>query len=324
VTERFKGSIIRPWRLIFQFIGVAFLLGQGFGIPPFGTSPLLRKLFLPNASCRYVDTAPTSCFYYQFQDGMTSGASTYYVDIIVVLLIIVLMVLLLGRIWCSWLCPFGLVQEGLAYLREKMNIRPFRLKWAHRELLRPVKYVILFLTVLLSIPIGVSGTGLLGCQSTLALPFCQVCPAKGFFTVSEQLLGLEPLGTVLPVLAIISLLLFLVSAFFIKMAFCRICPMGAFMALFSRFSLMYLEKDMEKCTKCRICLRVCPVDHDRVYEDMESVDVAGSDCTLCGRCVEMCPEEGCLSLSFGPKRIVSSRKPGRLGFLGMVHRKEGK
>jgi len=207
------------------------------------------------------------------------------------------------------------------WIREKLNIPPLRLKWSHRTVLRQVKYAILMFTVLLSVPIGISALGLSGCRSGLALPFCQVCPAKGFFIVTQQVFGLEPWSTALPAIAVISLLLFLVSSFFVKMAFCRICPMGAFMALFSRQSLLWLEKDPDKCTKCRICLRVCPVDHDRVYEDMESVDVAGSDCTLCGKCVEMCPEEGCLSLSYGPKRLITSRKPREMGLMSRIRGK---
>ncbi len=305
----FKGRNIRPWRLASQLLGVVFVLGTIIGIPTLGAFPFLRQIFLPNASCRYINSAPTSCYYYQVQDGLVQGASGFYLDLLILLLVVVIAIVLLGRFWCSWLCPFGAVQELLSWVRGLLRIPPLRLKWAHRVLLRRVKYTILFLTVIISLPIGISALGISQCQSTLALPFCQVCPAKGFFTVSQQVLGLEPWGTTLPILAIVSLLLFLVSSFFLRNAYCRICPMGGLMALFGRVSLPYLRKDPDKCTKCRVCLRVCPMDHDRVYEEMERMDVAGEDCTLCGRCVELCPEEGCLSLTYGPFDLVSSRRP---------------
>jgi len=320
LKENFKGRNIRPYRFLVQLMALGFILGHLFGIPPFGTYPLFRRIFLPNASCRYITSAPTSCYYYQLQDGFTQGYGDGYVNVIIMVLVVLLLIMLLGRAWCSWLCPFGLVQEGFMKLRELTGLPPYKLKWSQRVLLRRIKYAILFLTVLISIPIGINALGLGGCQSTLSLPFCQVCPAKGFFTVSQQVLGIEPWSTTLPWIAIVSLMLFTVSAFFIDMAFCRICPMGGVMAIMSRWSLLWLRKDPSKCTKCRICLRVCPLDHDRVYEDMEADDVAGEDCTLCGRCVEMCPEEGCLSFNYGPFRLKSSRKPRQVGLAGMVHR----
>ncbi|MFO8050446.1 MAG: 4Fe-4S binding protein [Thermoplasmatota archaeon] len=305
----YKGRSIRPVRFAVQSLAFAFVLGQIFGLPPFGTFPIFRRIFLPNASCRYINSAPTSCFFYQMQDGLTQGSYNYYADVLIMLLAVVVLIIVLGRIWCSWLCPFGMVQEFMGWLREKMGISPFRLKWSHRVLLRRVKYAIIFLTVLISIPIGISSLGLTPVQSDLALPFCQVCPAKGFFTFTQQVLGLEPWSTTLSIIAIASLLIFLISSFFIRMAFCRICPMGGFMSLFSGVSLIWLRKDPDKCTKCRACLRVCPLDHDRVYDDMESDDVAGEDCTLCCKCIEMCPEKDCLSLMFGPWRLVSSIRP---------------
>ncbi|MEA3560063.1 MAG: 4Fe-4S binding protein, partial [Candidatus Thermoplasmatota archaeon] len=279
---------------------------------------IFRRVFLPNASCRYINSAPTSCFYYQLQDGLTQGSYNYFVDVLIMLLVVIILIIVLGRIWCSWLCPFGMVQEFMGWLREKIGISQIRLKWSHRVLLRRVKYAIIFLTVIISVPIGISSLGLVGSQSTFALPFCQVCPAKGFFTMSQQILGLEPWTTTLPVLAIISLVLFLGTSFFLNMAFCRICPMGGFMALFSKLSLFWLRKDPDKCTECKVCLRVCPLDHDKVYEDMESDDVSGQDCTLCGKCVEMCPEKDCLSLMFGPFKLAGSKRPRDLGipFIG--------
>ncbi|MBN1539597.1 MAG: 4Fe-4S binding protein [Candidatus Thermoplasmatota archaeon] len=320
----YKGRNIRPYRFMVQMLGLAFIFGQMMGLPPFGTHPLLRRIFLPNASCRYINEAPTSCYYYQLQDGFTQGYSNAYIDVILMVLIVLLLIILLGRIWCSWLCPFGLVQEGLIKLRELTGLPPLRMKWRTRVILRRIKYAFLFFTVLLSVPIGISALGLGGCQSTLALPFCQVCPAKGFFTIAQQLIGLEPWSTTLPWLAVVSLVLFLVCSFFIDMAFCRICPMGGVMALMSRLSLPWLRKDPNKCTRCKVCLRVCPLDHDRVYEDMEADDVGSEDCILCGKCVEMCPEEGCLTMMYGPFSVKSSRRPRKIGLSGSQDRKKNR
>ncbi|MDG6224988.1 MAG: 4Fe-4S binding protein [Candidatus Thermoplasmatota archaeon] len=317
MSADYKGRNIRPLRVVFQLGAFAFFIGQLLGLPPFGTEPVLRRVFLPNAACRYMNTAPTSCFYYQLQDSLAHGASDLFASALIMLLVVILLVLVLGRTWCSWLCPFGFVQELFSDLRELVGIPFLRMGFASRVLLRRVKYAILILTVLITVPLGISALGLAGCTGALSLPFCQVCPAKGFFTIFQQILGLEPWSTRLPLLAWASLLIFLGTNVFMRMPFCRICPMGGLMALFAGGSMIYLKKDPDRCTKCRICLRVCPMDHDRVYEEMGRIDVGGEDCTLCARCVEMCPEEGCLSLAAGPFVLVTSRPPKKVG-LGRI------
>ena len=167
----FKGRRLRRWRLIAQIGAVVFLVGLAYGIPSFGSVPLLRYFFLPNASCRYINTAPTYCFFYSLQDGLTTGYAAFFIDVILILLIVTILILILGRLWCSWLCPFGLVQELLTDLRSALKIPPVRLKWSQKVILQQVKYAILFFTVLISVSIGISALGLTSYQSTLALPF---------------------------------------------------------------------------------------------------------------------------------------------------------
>lgn len=307
--KSFKGRWIRTYRIPVQVAVLVFLLGGLYGITSFGASPFVKRVFLPNAACRYIEPAPTYCFYYPLQDGLTTGFSGFFIDAVFLVLIVTVLILLLGRIWCSWVCPFGFVQELLSDLRNALNIPPLRLRWSHRALLRQAKYAILFFTVLISISIGISSLGLTGYQSAFALPFCQVCPAKGFFTLFQQLGGILPMTTALPLIAVFMLLFFLVTSFFTRMFWCRVCPMGGYMALFSTRSFMWLHKDADKCTKCRICLRICPMGHDKVFEHMKTGDVGGEDCTLCGKCIEMCPEDDCLSLNFMSRSLITSRKP---------------
>jgi len=304
-----KGVRIRVFRVIVQVGAIIFLLGGLYGIPTLGKTPFLRNIFLPNASCRYISTAPTYCFFYPLQESLTGGYTDYFIQSATIVIIVTIMILLLGRVWCSWLCPLGFAQELLSDLRDLMGIPPVRLKWSQRALLREVKYAILFFALLISVSVGLESLGMTALREHLTLPYCQVCPAKGLFTLLQMWAGILPSSTSLPYPAIAVLIIFLVLSFFIRLFWCRICPMGALMSLFASKSLIYLRKDPDKCTQCRICLRVCPVDHDRVFEEMGEEDVSGSDCTLCGKCVEYCPEEGCLNLSLGSWDLVSSRKP---------------
>ena len=62
----------------------------------------------------------------------------------------------------------------------------------------------------------------------------------------------------------------------------------------------------EKCTKCGICKRVCPTQVTEVYEK-NGGDVTHSNCIICIRCVEMCPNKDALKLKFAGKPVIKSR-----------------
>jgi polyferredoxin len=100
-----------------------------------------------------------------------------------------------------------------------------------------------------------------------------------------------------------------VASFFIRRFWCRFCPTGSSFTIKFRgksSALLHLSKDEEKCTKCGICKRVCPQQVTEVYEQ-KGGKITTSMCTLCLRCVEMCPYESCLKVKVGSKTIFKSR-----------------
>ena len=104
----------------------------------------------------------------------------------------------------------------------------------------------------------------------------------------------------------------LVVSFFIRRFWCRFCPTGVSIAIINRVKgfrwapLLHLNKDEEKCTKCGICKRVCPLQVTEVY-DQKGGNITTSMCMLCVRCIEMCPYKDCLKLRLGKKAVFKSR-----------------
>jgi polyferredoxin len=119
-------------------------------------------------------------------------------------------------------------------------------------------------------------------------------------------------GIFVTINALIFLALTVIGSFLIRRVWCRFCPTGASIAVLNKLRgfkwtpVLHIKKDEEKCTKCGICKRVCPVQVTEVYEQ-KGGKITTSMCMLCLRCVEMCPYEGCLKVNMANKTVFKSR-----------------
>ena len=265
-------------------------------------------------------------------DYLASGA----MRLAVVFGSVILLSLLLGKFFCGWFCPFGLYQDVITRIRKAFKIKHRNFSDHFNARFHQLGYVILALLIILSVLFA--SEALIGTQlvpgtekggfvyNYFAAPFCQVCPVKPLCVMLQTSVGLMrpewlteattgdfyQLGFYLTSLNLFIFGLVTVAAFFYRRIWCRLCPLGALIALFNRFppfkwfSGVRLEKVEEKCTKCGVCKRVCPTQVTEIY-DKKGGDVTASNCLLCLRCVEMCPYEEALNFKVAGKTVVKSR-----------------
>jgi len=302
-------------RLITQHVSFLFFIyGGRLGIQ-LGHS-------LPCFSCPYASGCAGHCYlmalqssHAGFQVSFDYLFSRFGLQVLWAFAAFLLFFIPLSKFWCAWLCPFCLFQDWLTMIRKKMGIREMIISPKVRDNIRPVKFILLGLMVI--IPLAVANFGL---HPDWALPFCQICPAKPIlpiFTGNFSYFSIDFTNSVTLVFSLVSMVItggFLVGMFFKERFFCMVCPMLGLMHIFKAISPLKFEKNVDTCLACGNCQRICPIDISRVHLEKKKKDVLTQDCMACMRCVESCPGDRVLTFKwfkfdlFSSSRLYLARK----------------
>ncbi len=262
---------------------------------------------------------------------------TYTIPLLYVLIILLTMTIVIGKFYCGWLCPFALIMDLESLLRKALKVRHRIIPDKLNKSLHKFRYVLLMFFLLIPIALWLldpppdTNFAVLYAQ-LLAGPFrpysillAPLIPVVVSWTTAPLIIGginfsypyvqdiITWTGTSPgQIISVVFVGLTLVGSFFTRRLWCRFCPTGVSLAVVNRFKgfkwapLLHIEKDEEKCTKCGVCKRVCPVQVTEVYEQ-KGGKITTSQCMLCARCVEMCPYEGTLKVKLGNKSMFESR-----------------
>lgn len=194
--------------------------------------------------------------------------------------------IVLGRVVCGLLCPFGLAQD----LIHKIPAPKWKVPKGIDRPARYIKYVVLLMTVILLPAFWVTKSGITPPY------FCKyICPAGTLSGGIPHMIanpGLRELTGALFDWKLMVLAVILAASVFIHRPFCRyLCPLGAFYAVFNRFSFYQMHLDQSKCIDCKKCEHSCPMAVE-VTKNINS-----PECIRCGKCREVCPA-GAVSSGF--------------------------
>ena len=251
---------------------------------------------------------------------------------------VIVMTLLLGRSFCSWICPFGTIHHAMGSL--KPSLKGERMVRANRKTSsQRFKYFILILLLAAAL-LGLNVTGwmdpiawLFRSLALAVLPglghalrsMFEALAASDIHILKLLSYGAEVL--VAPVFGydpkayqtawFIGLLFLLILALnrIYPRFWCRVlCPLGAMLGICSRISLLRLEKYPEKCTQCGLCTRHCQgAACPQPDENWES-----AECLVCFNCYNVCPEDA-LAFKFKTRPRLN-KKPdiGRRALIGGI------
>lgn len=242
-----------------------------------------------------------------------------------VLVVVALLALtfVFGRIYCSIICPLGMFQDAIAWLGKKVK----KHRYSYSKALSWLRYTMLgVFVVALVAGIGsifqllepYSAFGRIA--TTIFQPIWKLAN-NGLASLAERMdsyafysvdVLLPSFGMVLAVAGITCLVL-IPLAFANGRTYCNtICPVGTVLSFVSRFSLLKVRFDAEKCRSCSLCTKNCKTS----CIDFKTHTVDYSRCVVCGNCVDSC-KFGALRYGWSSEKGTQNGQPdaGKRSFL---------
>ncbi|MCR6571676.1 quinol dehydrogenase ferredoxin subunit NapH [Campylobacter insulaenigrae] len=171
-----------------------------------------------------------------------------------------------GRAFCAWVCPINIITDLAHFFRMKLKVNQMKTINVNKNL----RYYIMTLSLVLSLVLS--------------------------FPVFEEFsyIGIIQRGIIFGGVSwiFIALTIFCIDAFLSPRFTCsHFCPLGAFWALVSHFSLLKVRYDLQKCTKCYKCIQICPEKQVLWMIGKEEQDVKSGECIRCGKCIDVCGDD---------------------------------
>ena len=211
---------------------------------------------------------------------------------------IVGLTLLFGRVYCSFFCPLGILQDVFSFLGRKLKKR----RYAFTPGFNKTRYGILASVVLIFCFGSVTSLILLDPYSNFGRIFTHIFRpvviginnVLVFALAKFNVYALHPADfTGIVVLSFLFSVAMLVVLLWMSLhhgrLFCNtVCPVGALLGLFSMPSLFKLRFNTSQCIHCKACERVCKAG----CMDLETNTIDVSRCVACYNCLQVCPTNG--------------------------------
>ena len=239
----------------------------------------------------------------------------------VVVAILLLLTLLFGRVYCSVICPLGVMQDVISWIHGKTK-KKNRFRFSYSPAKKWLRYTVLalFIAGLVfgahSIAILIAPYSAYGrIAGNLFAPLYQW--ANNFFAwIAERAdsyafysvdVWIKSVSTF--VISAVTFVVIAVLAWKNGRTWCNtICPVGTVLGFFSKFSLFAPVIDTEKCRSCGLCGKQCKA----ACINMKEHQIDYSRCVACMDCIDTC-KDGAIHYARRRSPIKSGMTTGQSG-----------
>lgn len=215
-------------------------------------------------------------------------------------IVVTLLTFFFGRVYCSTVCPLGILQDLVSWISRKFKKKKNR----HYQYAQPHN-ILRYSLLGLSIVVFLFGSVFV---ITLLDPYSNFGRIMTYFGKPAVVLANNGISSILEKFDIFSLYpVQLINIPFVVMAFpiallilvlwlsvtkgrlyCNtVCPVGALLGLVSKIAIFRIIIDESKCTKCSLCAKVCKSS----CINFKETEVDFSRCVGCYNCLTVCPTD---------------------------------
>ncbi len=215
---------------------------------------------------------------------------------VVALIVVAALTLLFGRIYCSTLCPLGIIQDGISSVSGRRKGKKARFRYSKPLFWLRYGLLALFVVALLAALSAVGSlldpwanfgriaqnlfSPLWRWGNNLLAWFAERADSYAFHSVDVYIKSGIAFGVAVLWLAGLAVL-----AWWKGRIYCNsVCPVGTFLGLISRISIFRPVIDESKCTKCGVCEKKCKSE----CIDSQAGSIDRSRCVVCFDCMESC------------------------------------
>ena len=228
------------------------------------------------------------------------------------ILLPVALTLVFGRVYCSVICPLGVMQDIVSWTNGRRKKKRYRFSYSPEK--KWLRYGMLGLFIIAMITGTGSFVALLAPYSSygrmvqnlfsplyrwgnnLIAYFAERADSYAFYETEVWLRSLPTF-----IIAAVTFAFIIVLAWKNGRTYCNtICPVGTVLGFLSRFSLLHITIDESKCNACGLCSRKCKTACINGKE--HRVDY--SRCVACMDCIDTC-KHGAIQYRLHAKKTVT-------------------